>query len=482
MNMRMKWQQVAIPVLISLFLGAGGMYAGLKFFDEKSALTNSNSDAQSTLDENDLEKIKRSYEYITSSYVEDVDHDKIIEGAIRGMISTLEDPYSVYMDEETVKQFTESLDSSFEGIGAEVSMQNGKVTIVAPFKDSPAEKAGLKPNDKVITIDNEPTEGMDLHEAVLKIRGKKGTYVTLGIEREGHSELIEIKVKRDTIPIETVYTDKKKVNGKTIGIIEITSFSENTAKDFEQALHSLEKDKIDGLIIDVRGNPGGYLQSVEEIADLIIPGHKPFIQIEDRDGNRQTTVSSLKAKKPYPIVGLIDEGSASASEILAAALKENAGYELVGTKTFGKGTVQQTVKLGDGSELKLTMFKWLTPDGNWIHEKGIQPTVNVKQPEFYYTSPLNVTDKPLEYDMNDEQIRSAQLMLEGLGFSPGRKDGYFNKQTEQAVIAFQKKYDLPATGKIDEATASKLQEKIFELIRSGEQDLQLQTALELISR
>lgn len=478
----MKWQHIAILMFVSLLIGSGGTYFGLKFLDEQSSSTNSTSDISSSLDESDLEKIKKSYEYISSNYVEDVDHDKIVEGAIKGMISTLEDPYSVYMDEETVKQFTESLDSSFEGIGAEVSMQNGKVTIVAPFKDSPAEKAGLKPNDRVITIDNEPTEGLDLYEAVLKIRGKKGTYVTLGIERDGHSELIEIKVKRDKIPIETVYADKKKVNGKTIGIIEITSFSENTAKDFEKELRSLEKEKIDGLIIDVRGNPGGYLQSVEDIAQLIIPNNKPFIQIEDREGNRQKTSSSLKHKKPYPIVGLIDEGSASASEILAAALKENAGYELVGATSFGKGTVQQTVKLGDGSELKLTMFKWLTPDGNWIHEKGIEPTINVRQPEFYYTSPINVTDKPLQHDMYDEQIKSAQLMLEGLGFSPGRTDGYFSKQTEQAVLAFQKKHQLKATGKIDEQTASKLQEKILELIRSGEQDIQLQTALELIAR
>ncbi len=480
--MKIRWQIVSILMVLSLLVGAGGTYFALDFFAEPSKITGSDLKNASSLRASDLEKIKKSYEYITNNYVEDVDKREVLEGAIKGMIGTLEDPYSVYMDEDTVKEFTESLDSSFEGIGAEVSMQNGTVTIVAPFKDSPAEKAGLKPNDKVITIDGEPTEGLDLYEAVLKIRGEKGTYVTLGIERAGHSGLIEIKVQRDEIPIETVYADQKEINGKTIGILEITSFSENTAEDFEKELKNLEESNIDGLIIDVRGNPGGYLQSVEEIAELIIPNSKPFIQIEDREGNKQQSVSSLKKKKPYPIVGLIDEGSASASEILAAALKENGGYDLVGTPSFGKGTVQQTVNLGDGSQLKLTMFKWLTPDGNWIHEKGIEPTVLVRQPEYYYTSPLAVADEPLRYDMTSEHIKSAQLMLEGLGFAPGRKDGYFSKQTEKAVLAFQKKYDLPATGEIDEPTAGKLQEQVLEKIRSHEDDVQLQTALELIAQ
>lgn len=473
---------MTVLVTVSLLVGAGGTYLGMEFFENRSYSTGSDSKGNSTsLQARDLEKIKKSYEYIRENYVEDVNDRDVIEGAIKGMIGTLEDPYSVYMDQETVKEFTESLDSSFEGIGAEVSMQNGKVTIVAPFKDSPAEKAGLKPNDKVITIDGEPTEGLDLYEAVLKIRGEKGTYVTLGIERAGQSNTIDIKVKRDEIPIETVYAEQQEVNGKTVGIIEITSFSEETAADFEKELKKLEATKIDGLVIDVRGNPGGYLQSVEDIAQLIIPNTKPYILIEDREGNKKQSVSQLKEKKPYPIVGLIDEGSASASEILAAALKENAGYDLVGTNSFGKGTVQQTVNLGDGSQLKLTMFKWLTPDGNWIHEKGVEPTVPVRQPDYYYTSPLTVTEEPFAYDMNNEQIKSAQLMLDGLGFAPGRTDGYFSKQTEKAVLAFQETFDLPTTGKIDEETASKLQEQVLEQIRTHENDTQLQTAIELIA-
>lgn len=477
--MRIRWQIVSVLVIVSLLVGAGGTYYGMSYFE---AAEGNDSKQSVTLSSSDLDKIKKSYQYIKSNYVENVENDDVIEGAIKGMIGTLEDPYSVYMDQETVKEFTESLDSSFEGIGAEVSMQNGKVTIVAPFRDSPAEEAGLKPNDRILMIDDEPTEGLDLHEAVLRIRGEKGSYVKLGIERVGHSQMIDVKVKRDEIPIETVYSDTYEQNGQTIGYVEITSFSEDTAKDFEAELTKLEKDKIDGLIIDVRGNPGGYLQSVEHISQLVIPNTKPYIQIEDRDGNKQQSVSQLEKKKPYPIVGLIDEGSASASEILAAALKENAGYDIVGQNSFGKGTVQQTVNLGDGSQLKLTMFKWLTPDGNWIHNKGVEPSIEVRQPDYYYTSPLTVTEEALSYDMNNEQVKSAQLMLDGLGFAPGRKDGYFSKRTEEAVIAFQRKHDLPTSGKIDEKTAGLIQEKLMDQIRNKENDIQLTTALELFGK
>ncbi|WP_165820781.1 S41 family peptidase [Pueribacillus theae] len=478
----MKWQIVAALVIFSLFIGAGGTYLGMTLLDSNEATVDQGAAKNSknqALTSKELDKIKKSYEFISGNYVENIDNEEVLEGAIKGMIGTLNDPYSVYMDEETVQQFTESLDSSFEGIGAEVSMQGGKVTIVAPFKDSPAEKAGLKPNDKILTIDGKSIDGLDLYEAVLKIRGEKGTTVTLGIQRAGVSEPLDVKVKRDEIPIETVYADQFNINGKTIGLLEITSFSEETAKDFQEELNALEEKGIDGLVIDVRGNPGGYLESVEHISKILLPGNKPYVQIEDRNGNKQRLISSLKEKKPYPIVGLIDEGSASASEILAAALKEAGGYKLVGVNSFGKGTVQQTVDLGDGSNLKLTMFKWLTPDGNWIHEKGIKPTVKVEQPDYFYANPLTVDKEPLAYDMNNDQVKNAQKMLDGLGFAPGRTDGYFSEETKQAVIAFQKKNKLEATGKIDAETATKLQDNVLAEIRDRSNDLQLKTALEL---
>jgi carboxyl-terminal processing protease len=476
----------AMLMVLSMIVGAGGTYAGMQLANQqsegKTLIIQPNEAAEKSAngsENEDLEKIEQAYELIKSRYVEKVEDKKLIEGAIQGMIETLNDPYSVYMDEETAHQFNESLDSSFEGIGAEVSMVDGKVTIVAPFKNSPAEKAGLKPNDQIIKVNGESIEGLDLYEAVLKIRGKKGTAVVLDVIRPGVKEVMKVKVVRDEIPIETVYEAVKTYEGKKVGYLEVTSFSENTAQDFKEKLEKLEDQQIDGLIIDVRGNPGGYLQSVEEILKEFIPKDKPYVQIQERNGNKQRFFSNLTEKKDYPIAVLIDKGSASASEILASAMKEAGGYKLVGETTFGKGTVQQAVPMGDGSNIKLTLYKWLTPEGNWIHKKGVKPDVSVKQPKYFYANPINL-DKELVYDMNNEQVKSAQQMLKGLGFDPGREDGYFSKETEAAVKAFQKANKLPVTGKIDKQTAGLLEAKIIEAIRDDKNDQQLKTAMKLL--
>jgi carboxyl-terminal processing protease len=472
----------AVLMALSMLVGAGGTYAGMQLAapDSDREITLVEPDKAATNDdEKELKKVEQAYELIKNRYVEKVDDDKLIQGAIQGMISTLNDPYSVYMDEETSEQFTESLDSSFEGIGAEVSMINGKVTIVAPIKNSPAEKAGLKPNDQILRVNGESLEGLDLYEAVLKIRGKKGTTVQLDILRPGVKEVIKVKVVRDEIPIETVYDSVKTYNGKKVGYLEVTSFSENTAQDFKKKLAELESEHIDGLIIDVRGNPGGYLQSVEEILKQFIPKDKPYVQIEERNGDKQRFYSDLTKKKPYPIVVLIDKGSASASEILAGAMKEAGGYKLVGETSFGKGTVQQAIPMGDGSNIKLTLYKWLTPDGHWIHKKGVKPDVEVKQPDYFHVSPLHI-EKELAFDMNNEQVKNAQQMLKGIGFDPGRTDGYFSKETESAVKAFQKANKLPQTGKIDKNTAEVLQAKVMDAIRDDNNDVQLKTAVKVL--
>ncbi|MFC0187400.1 S41 family peptidase [Fictibacillus aquaticus] len=482
--MNVNKKMLVLVAVIAMLIGAGGMYGGLSYFNANEVYPGSTvkelPKTSAKFDENqEFSKLQKTYEIISSRYVEQVSEEKLLEGAIDGMVKTLKDPYSSYMDEETANQFSQSLDSSFEGIGAEVSMVDGRVTIVAPFKDSPAEKAGLKPNDQILTVDGKSLDGLDLYKAVLKIRGKKGSTVTLGVKRSGVSDVMDVNVKRDEIPIETVYSDVKKVKGKKIGVLEITSFSEDTGADFKEKLTDLESKNIEGLVIDVRGNPGGYLEAVDSILKQIITDDKPFVQIEDRKGNKQRYVSQLKEKKDYPIIGLIDGGSASASEILAAALREGGDYDLVGEKSFGKGTVQQSIDLGDGSNIKLTLFKWLTPDGNWIHKKGIKPTHAVKQPGYFYTNPLNI-EKPLAYDSNSEQVKNAQIMLDGLGFSPGRTDGYFDEKTQTAVIAFQKANKLEPTGKVDAKTAGKMEGKIIEQIRSEKNDVQLQTAIQLI--
>ncbi|HET7626951.1 MAG TPA: S41 family peptidase [Bacillales bacterium] len=489
--MRLRKLTITLMLIASLLIGAGGTYFGMSLFAASSGQGTSEGHRQIESEENgggkkapedneskvSFEKVKRAYELITKNYYKEVDGDELINGAIQGMIDSLDDRFSVYMDPEAARQFTQSLSSSYQGIGAEVSMVNGIVTIMSPFKGSPADKAGLRANDQIISINGKSITGLDLYEAVQKIRGKKGTTVTLGIKREGSDEIMKVKVTRGEIPIETVHKDTVKKDGKVYGIIQITSFSEGTADEFHEALDALESQGIAGLVIDVRGNPGGYLGSVTKIADELIPNDEPIVQVVDRNGNKKRYFSNLEEKKEYPIVGLINGGSASAAEILSGALQEAGGYKLVGTKSFGKGTVQTEFNVGKG-RLKLTIMKWLTPDGHWIHKKGLKPDISVKQPEYFYAHPITVEKgETLAYNENNDKVKNAQIMLEGLGFETGREDGYFGKQTVTAVKAFQNENGLSATGKIDKKTAKMLDQKILQAVDKKKNDLQLQTAL-----
>lgn len=475
----MKKVRITFWTLAILLIGfAGGIYL---FGSNSNVQQQSNSSGSIMMEQaveppEKIKKVIQAYNLIKENYVETVEDQQLIEGAIQGMLTSLEDPYSSYMDIETMEQFSEQIESSFEGIGAEVSIVNGNVTIVAPIKNSPAEKAGLRPNDQVLSVDGESLEGLDLTEAVSKIRGEKGSEVVLEIIRPSASDVMEIKLKRDTIPIETVYSKMKKVNNKKTGIIEITNFSERTAEEFAEQLMNLENDGMEGLIIDVRGNPGGLLDSVEEIVGHFVPEDIPYIQIENREGQKEERYTDLKEKKKYPIEVIIDEGSASASEILAVALKE-IGYDIVGTNSFGKGTVQNAVPLGDGSTVKLTFFKWLSPKGNWIHEEGVEPTVKVEQPDYYFSNPVQIK-KPLSYDRAGAEIKNVQQMLIGIGYNTERDDGYFDKSTQKAVKKFQKDHALKETGKVDKQTAGAIEAALIKKIRSGEDDQQLEEALE----
>ncbi|WP_394234705.1 S41 family peptidase [Niallia oryzisoli] len=487
--MKRKW--IALLMAGSLLTGAGGTYAAMMFklditpSQPEETKTESKTKEKSMQDfgiqEGNMDKIVQAYQLIKGNYVEEVKEEKLVEGAIQGMLTKLDDPYSVYMDKEKAKQFSQALDSSFEGIGAEVSMVDGKIVIVAPFKDSPAEKAGIKPNDQILKVDGQSVDGLDLYEATLKIRGEKGTTVKLEIMRQGLNDPIIISVKRDEIPQITVHSKIKEQDNKSVGYLEVTSFSEDTATEFKKQLNQLEEKNIDGLVIDVRGNPGGFLESVQEILKEFVTKDKPYMQIEKRNGEREKYYTTLGKEKPYPVAVLIDKGSASASEILAGALQEAEGFTLIGEKTFGKGTVQQAVPMGDGSNIKLTLFKWLTPDGNWIHKKGIKPDLAVTQTELYHTHPIQLKE-PLKKDMNNEQVKNAQQILISLGYETSRKDGYFNEATETAVKAFQQENNLKSTGVIDGKTAAALEQNVVKELKKESNDLQLQAALKFIAQ
>jgi len=399
-------------IFLVIFLTAGITTIALTFGDEKVESLAPDKHAE-------FEKLYSTYDKIKDDYYEEVDEEKLVDGAINGMIKSLDDPYSAYMDKKEASSFHESISSSFEGIGAEIQEQDGQIMVVSPIKGSPAEKAGVKPNDIILSVDGKSVEGLSSSEAVLKIRGEKGTKVDLSISRAGESEPIELTIKRDTIPIETVYAE---MLDDGVAKIQVTSFSEHTVQELKTALEEMSKKDMKGLVLDLRGNPGGLLDQAIEMASLFIPNGKVVLQVEDRSGKKDVYKSENDGELKIPVVVLIDDGSASASEIVAAAVSESADIPLIGVKSFGKGTVQTAEDFEDGSNFKYTAAKWLTPEGNWIHKKGIKPDITVKLPD-YASLPYISPDKELKASDSSSEVKAAEEMLKEAGHDPGKIDG-----------------------------------------------------------
>lgn len=425
-------------------------------------------------DRHEFQKFYDAYDEMKNNYFEEIDEQAVLDGAINGMIDALEDPYSDYLNEEEARQLNESISSSFEGIGAEIQEQNGFITIVSPIKNSPAEKAGLLPKDKVTEVDGVDIQGMSSSEAVLLIRGEKGTSVTLTILRNGQEEPMEVEVVRDVIPIETVYAE---LDEDGIGHIRITSFSMGTYEELLEAIDQMDEKGLKGLVIDVRQNPGGTLDAAIDISDLFVEKGKTLMKYQAKKGKDQVFTASQGRKVNMPITVLIDDGSASASEILAGALSESADIPLVGITTFGKGTVQSPKDLPDGSNLKLTTAKWLTPEGNWIHEKGIEPDYEVPYPD-YAMLPFLDPSLEMKEGMVSKSIESAEKMLEAVGYGPGPLDGLYDAETAAAVKSLQQDLELEVTGVLTGDTTFGLMEKLREKIETD--DPQLLKAKELL--
>jgi carboxyl-terminal processing protease len=312
--------------------------------------------------------------YVSQDTVKDT--KKRVYGAAKGMVAALGDPYSNFFDPEESEEFNTELDGKFTGIGAELTIQDGILTIVAPIEGMPAEKAGLLAGDKIIKVNDELTSDMTIEDAVKKIRGEKGTEVVLTVLHKGAKETDEIKIIRDEIDIKSVVYEKKSGN---IGYVRIKGFMDDTAKEFDEVVSKILADGDKGLIVDVRSNPGGNLQVAIDVISKFIPKGEVVLWERDRN-NKETAYRAIGGEelKNIPVVVLIDGGSASASEILAGALRDDRQSLLIGEKSFGKGSVQSLEPLRDGSSLKITIAKWLTPSKQSIHEIGIEPTIEVK--------------------------------------------------------------------------------------------------------
>nr|WP_071461218.1 S41 family peptidase [Bacillus mediterraneensis] len=467
---RIKKFHFTMLLFLIVFLTAGITTFALAFGnDEKPAV-------KVIREREEFQKLYEAYDTLRADYYTKVDEKKLINGAINGMVDSLGDPYSDYMNQEDAKNFNQSISSSFEGIGTEIQEKDGHIVIVSPIKGSPAEKAGLKPEDKILSVDGKPLQGMSSSEAVALIRGEKGTKVKLSIQRPGIEEPLNISIVRDTIPIETVYGEMLKDG---IAKVQITNFSEHTSKELTEVLENLEGKGMKGLILDVRQNPGGLLDQAIDISGRFVPAGKVLFKVQDRKGNVQEYKSKGNGNKDIPLVVVIDKGSASASEILAGAVSESADVPLVGEKTFGKGTVQRAEGFKDGSNLKFTTKKWLTPNGNWIHKKGIKPTFEVTLPE-YASLPFINPDTELKESSASESVKVAQKMLNVLGYTTGREDGYFDGKTKQAVIRFQQDNQLDQTGILSGSTTVKLMGALQEKLKK--EDPQIEKATEILKK
>lgn len=342
-----------------------------------------------------MEKLLGLKEYIKGYYVEGAEDNKLIEGAIKGMFESLGDPYSVYMTREEFKNFNESTKGSYGGIGVIVTRsEDGYVTVVAPIEDTPGERAGLKTNDKIIKVDDKDVIGIDLEAAVTLMKGKKGTQVILTVMRDNVKEPQEFKIIREDIILKTVKSNMMENN---IGYIRISMFDEDTGAEFRKALNALKSKDMKGLIVDLRQNPGGFINQCVEVADELLD-EGLVVYTEDKAKKRED-YKSKRGKLEVPFVVLIDEGSASASEIVSGAVKDRKAGLLIGVKTFGKGLVQSIEQLKDGSGMKLTTQKYYTPNGISINKVGIQPDIEVKA--------LEIREGQKPEDVKDVQLDRA---------------------------------------------------------------------------
>lgn len=342
-----------------------------------------------------MDKLLSLKEYIKGYYVEGAEDNKLLEGAIKGMFESLGDPYSVYMTKDEFKNFNESTKGSYGGIGVIVTRsEDGYVTVVAPIEDTPGERAGLKTNDKIIKVDDKDIIGTELEAAVNLMKGKKDTQVTLTVMRDAVKEPLVFEITREEIILKTV---KNNMMENNIGYIRISMFDEDTGSEFKKALTALEAKDMKGLVIDLRQNPGGFINQSVEVADELLD-EGLIVYTEDKAKKRED-YKSKNGKLNVPFVVLIDEGSASASEIVSGAVKDRKAGLLIGTKSFGKGLVQSIEQLNDGSGIKLTTQKYYTPNGISINKIGIQPDIEVKALE------IRGNEKP--EDVKDVQLDRA---------------------------------------------------------------------------
>lgn len=389
-----------------------------------------------------VELFSDSLAIVQSEYVDEVDAKDLIYGSLKGMLSSL-DPHSQFMDPETYNELKVETEGRFGGLGIEITIKDSLLTVVTPIEDTPAWKAGIKANDRIVKINDELTRDMTLTDAVKRMRGKVGEAVNLTILRESEKKILEFKIVRDVIKIRDIKEARILENG--IAYIRLIEFRENTSQDINAVLDKLTKEKMNALILDLRNNPGGLLDVAVSVSEKFIPKGKLIVYTKGRKANQNLEFISKGANPvtDLPMVVLINEGSASGSEIVAGCLQDYKRAIIIGKKSFGKGSVQTVIPLSDGSALRLTTSKYFTPLGKVIHGKGVEPDIEVeeakvpaeevsekeKKPEDIFEelekkekTPKEEKEKKFNYK-SDTQLMRAVDVLKAIKFYKGEKTG-----------------------------------------------------------
>ena len=367
---------VFVSSALSFYAGAAGVVPRLTQLISLTAPPGGQTEPASGIDQKQLRLIK---EYIQSKSLYPVSDADLTEGALKGMVAATQDKYSAFYDPKEFDTFVRHFEPSFSGIGVhvELSPKTGLVTVVSPIKGSPGDKAGIRAGDAIVEVDGKDLRGMTLDEAVTYIRGPKGTKVKLKVAREGETEALSFEITRATIEIAST---EHKLLEDGVGYLQVKEFNEQVSERVKKALAEMKAQGMTRLVLDLRQNPGGLLDEAINVSSQFAAAKEPVVHVEARGEKRETYPSLGKERFPLPLVVLVDGNSASASEIVAGAIKDLKIGTIMGVKTFGKGTVQTFFRLEDGSGIKLTTARYLTAGGNSIHEKGIEPDVVVENP------------------------------------------------------------------------------------------------------
>lgn len=417
-------------------------------------------------------KLEDLISIIQTYYYKDIKVSDLVDGAIKGMFDVL-DTHSTYFTPKEYEEFTSDITGEFAGVGIYIEKGEDYIRVISAIKDTPGFRAGILPGDLIMYVDDKDIKGFSTEQAAALMKGKAGTKVKIGIRRAGVSDIIYIDITREIIKINPV---EYEILPDNIGFIKITQFNGHVMENLNKALAEFKTKNVKGLIIDVRNNPGGLLDEVIKVCQKLIP-KGPIVSIKYKD-KPQETFSSTLAKAPYKIVMLVNEGSASASEIMAGAIKESGTGKLVGTKTYGKGTVQTVLTLTDGSGLKVTVANYLTPKGFALDGIGIMPDFEVQNTtadEMAEFAPINGQNSINLKDVSLD-VKAMQQRLKALGYNIGSIDGVFGKGTLSVVHKFQTDNKLKLDGSMDADDINILNTKFNTL--NGSKDAQLDKAIQ----